>query len=327
MNSKVKVSVIMSVYNESPTMLMESIDSIRNQSISDFEFIIVDDNPQCKKIKTILNYYSDNDSRIKVIKNEKNIGLVKSLNKALKEAKGKYIARMDADDISEINRLEKECNYLLRTNSDIVSSFAKKIDVDGNEIDVWRPKKVEVDNVSKLLQTHNFIIHPTVLFKNDRWINYRSIDSAEDYDLWLRFLTRGKKITILPEYLLKYRIREESITQSNHLLMDLSSKYVLNLYEERKKRNSYKDKFSLNDFYVFLEKRGCFNDRYRTKYNNSFNKYSIVVSKVKNNNLFYIIELFFFFIANPLFLVKLISNLKNRVTRYLVCKSSEDIIK
>lgn len=107
-----QISVIMSVYKEPLDWMAQSIDSILNQIYSDFEFLIVDDNPTDDKLIYFLNDYQKKDSRIKIIVNEQNVGLTKSLNIAIKQAQGKYIARMDADDISCKNRFQVQYDYM-----------------------------------------------------------------------------------------------------------------------------------------------------------------------------------------------------------------------
>ena len=106
---KIEVSVVMSEYNTKEEYLCTAIESILNQTFKDFEFIIVDD---CGKndLDEIVKKY--NDSRIKIVKNDKNRGFVYSLNHGIKQAKGKYIVRMDTDDISDKRRIEKIYNYI-----------------------------------------------------------------------------------------------------------------------------------------------------------------------------------------------------------------------
>lgn len=107
-----KVSVIMSVYKEPVEWLHESIDSILNQTFTDFEFIIICDNPSYDEGIALLYAYKEKDHRIVLIENEKNLGLTKSLNKGITVAKGDFIARMDADDISLPERFEKQMSLL-----------------------------------------------------------------------------------------------------------------------------------------------------------------------------------------------------------------------
>ena len=105
------ISVIMGVYNDS-IFLEEAIQSILNQTFSDFEFIICNDCSTESKVEDILKKYAKIDNRIIIINNQVNSGLAKSLNKCLSIAKGKYIARMDSDDRSLPNRFEVEKNLL-----------------------------------------------------------------------------------------------------------------------------------------------------------------------------------------------------------------------
>ena len=106
-----KVSVVMSVYKEPVEWLHESIDSILNQTFSGFEYIIICDNPEYEEGILLLKGYAKKDNRIRLIFNKENIGLTKSLNIGISIAQGDYIARMDADDISEAKRFEKQLDF------------------------------------------------------------------------------------------------------------------------------------------------------------------------------------------------------------------------
>ena len=104
----IDVSVILSAYNEEERWFREAVESIINQSYENFELILILDNPNNTLLEGIINEYVNKDNRIIYIKNEKNLGLVKSLNKGLSYCRGEYIARMDADDISLPERIEEE---------------------------------------------------------------------------------------------------------------------------------------------------------------------------------------------------------------------------
>ena len=106
------ISVVMSVFKEPLDWIELSINSIRNQSFSDFEFIIVNDNITDIPLKSFLSKLQNIDPRIIILENHENLGLTKSLNRALAIAKGKYIARMDADDISFNQRFQIQFDYL-----------------------------------------------------------------------------------------------------------------------------------------------------------------------------------------------------------------------
>ena len=116
-----KISVIMSVYSERVDWIRKSIDSILNQTYSDFEFIIVNDKPDKEENAQLLEEYAARDSRIKVLTNEENIGLTKSLNKAFALAEGEFIARMDADDMALPERFKIQLEFM-NAHPEIIAS-------------------------------------------------------------------------------------------------------------------------------------------------------------------------------------------------------------
>ena len=117
-----KISVIMSVYN-SNNSLKDSIESILNQTYENLELLICDDVSSDKSYDVCLGY-EKNDSRVRILRNNRNIGLTKSLNKLIKEAKGEIIARQDADDTSEPDRLEKQIKCLVGNELDVCTTRA-----------------------------------------------------------------------------------------------------------------------------------------------------------------------------------------------------------
>ena len=131
------ISVIMSTYHEPLEYVEKSVDSILCQTYGDFEFIISVDDPENRKLIDFLKNKADGDSRIKIIVNEKNIGLPKTLNNAIAVAKGDYIARMDADDISLPDRFECQLKLIEEKNLDLVG--CNIIDIDGKD-NVLNPK-------------------------------------------------------------------------------------------------------------------------------------------------------------------------------------------
>jgi glycosyltransferase involved in cell wall biosynthesis len=208
-----KISVVMPVYN-AEKYLDESIQSILNQSFVDFEFIIINDGSK-DNTKNIIERYKKKDKRIILINNVKNLGLQISLNKGLKVARGKYIARMDADDISLKERFNIQVNYL-ESNPDIylIGGSAIVIDEGGNKLGVFL-KYDDIIRIAKKLRKVNCIIHPSIMFKNTREFFYREkFKTSEDYDLYLRILTSNKKMTNLPNILIKYRISKKSFVST-----------------------------------------------------------------------------------------------------------------
>jgi len=157
---------------------------------------------------------SYNDERIRYIKNDKNLKLIASLNKGLDLAKGEYIARMDADDISLPNRLKKQVDFL-EGNQEIgvLGTWARTIGLENNyEVHF----KQGHDHIRFELFFHNYLHHPTVMLRNNiikkNKIYYENYLHAEDYAFWVK-LTEFTKIEILPEVLLNYRIHESNISE------------------------------------------------------------------------------------------------------------------
>lgn len=211
------VSVIMSIYKEPIEWIKQAIDSILNQTYSNLEFIIVNDCPEREENDRILTEYKRKDSRISLISNETNIGLTKSLNKALDIAKGEYIARMDADDISLPHRFEKQVTYLdNHQDVAVVGSWIMNIDEKGNKIE---EAKYETNPrwVRALMLHNSQVCHPASMYRrtiNDHVVRYdETIKYAQDYALWASLIPYGE-ITNISEVLFCYRKSGQQITSS-----------------------------------------------------------------------------------------------------------------
>lgn len=228
-----KISVIMSVYKETEKELKQSIDSILNQTIENFEFIIVIDYPLEKWRIDYIKGYSDD--RIKIVINDENIGLPKSLNKALDLATGEYIARMDADDIAFPNRFEKQLEFLKETGYDMCGANIKCFNDENDLIDARYPK--EATNVKKLLFLKNCVPHPAYFAKSEvykKLDGYSNIFSCEDYDFILRAVNAGFLIGNVQEILLKYRINLKSISRKNAGMQEIIAEYLRKFYKKNK---------------------------------------------------------------------------------------------
>ena len=213
-----KISVIMPVYN-GERYLRESIESVIGQTFKDFEFIIINDGSKDNSLK-IIEEYRLKDNRIKIIEQE-NSGVIQALNNGIKIAKGEYIARMDADDVSLPERLEKQIFFLEKEKAVLCGSWAITINEEGKEIDKMNyPKSTWLKNKLYLLRGNPFI-HPTVMFKKEEIVKiglYKNHRHIEDYELWTRVVSKYKSINI-PEYLLKYRIHNDQITKKTNCEM------------------------------------------------------------------------------------------------------------
>jgi len=218
-----KISVVMSVYSEPLNWIQEAIDSILKQTFADFEFIIINDNPNNKDLNDFLMMNKINDNRIVIINNEKNIGLTKSLNKGLEIARGEYIARMDADDVSLPNRFEKQIDVL---------DNHKEIGVCGTGIKTFGRIEKIVLHPEKMNEMCLFldspIAHPTVMFRKYilEGIGYdENFKVSQDYALWARLYKNGVEFYNIQEVLLNYRYSDVQIsTQKKSLQYDLARK-------------------------------------------------------------------------------------------------------
>jgi len=230
------VTVIMSVLN-GEKYLRESIDSICNQTLDKFEFIIIDDGSN-DNTQRILQEYSKKYSYIKIITNEENLGQSISKNKAIKIAKGKYIASMDGDDIAHPKRLQKQADYL-ESHHDIylVGSNTNIIDHEGSLKIKLRENGGNV-TINNILKNKKNPCHSTIMFRNigSSTVLYRNkIIYVQDKDLYLRILESGFKIYILREKLLNYRSHPDQITSSKIKENSFFLMKVHQFYHERKK--------------------------------------------------------------------------------------------
>ena len=227
------ISIIMSTYKEEENLLRESIESILNQTYKDFEFIIILDHPENDLHKRIIEKYSKIDNRIRFFVNEKNIGLTGSLNRGLSLAKGEYIARMDADDISLPYRLERQLEYIKKNQYDLIGDITQMIDEDGNSIYSIQKVPTDFNKIKKALRYGQCIAHPTWLGRKEvfDYLNgYRNIPFCEDFDFTLRVVLNGFKISNLNETVLKYRMTKNSISRNNLYDQYLYMKYITNEY-------------------------------------------------------------------------------------------------
>jgi glycosyltransferase involved in cell wall biosynthesis len=257
-----KVSVIMSVYNDEE-YVQEAVDSILNQTFKDFEFIIINDGSTDRTLDILQSY---NDDRVILLNNEKNIGLVKSLNRGLENAKGQYIARADGDDISFPNRFEKQIRFLdEHPNVGLISSSAIIIDATGNEIEMSE-LATENEEIRTIFLKGNCIWHTSSIFKSDcvkKVGKYREwFRNAEDYDLWLR-LIKYYDVANIGDPLCKVRIVNGSMsTGTEKEIEQMEYQNFARLFAEQRRLYGYDEleKNSKNWFFMkSLNSRFYFN--------------------------------------------------------------------
>ncbi len=220
-----QITVLMPVHN-GEKYLREAIDSIINQTYTDFEFLIINDGSTDSSRDIIL---SSDDLRIRLVDNDENMGLTKSLNKGIRHAAGEYIARQDADDVSYPKRLEKQVRFLERNRDHAAVGSCIHIINKKSKIKGTLRKPLESDLISETLQKNNCIAHGSVLMRKNGLLEVglydESIDVAQDYDLFIR-LSEKFKLANLPDILYGWRNRKGNISNERRQLQRLYNKII-----------------------------------------------------------------------------------------------------
>lgn len=247
-----KISVVMSVYN-GEKYLKEAIDSVIAQTFKDFEFIIINDGSTDNSL-SIINSYDDN--RIKLLNNDKNMGLIYSLNRGFEVANGKYIIRFDADDICLKNRFQVQYDYMEENNDVAMMSAYATWFIDGkNFIRKTIKSDMEYEKIKAKFIFENHINHSCVILRNEiiKKESYR-YDSKylhiEDYGLWLN-IAKKYKVTTLDKSLLLCRISRNSVTSMAN--RDMKSRQMIYkiIYDEIYNLIGYKP--SEEDYNIHFE--------------------------------------------------------------------------
>lgn len=205
------LSVLLPVYN-AEKYVFDAIESVLNQTYKDFEFIIINDGSTDRSLEIIKSF---DDSRILLI-DQKNAGLAKTLNRGLHLARGKYIARMDADDICMRSRFEEQINYLtVHPEIGLLGTAVELINEKGEHLYYDSPLITHKILTNVMINQGNPIKHPTVMFKKDIAVSCGGYNEAigkyfEDYMLW-HLMSMRCKVDNLPKILLKYRLTSTSI--------------------------------------------------------------------------------------------------------------------
>lgn len=213
------ISVILPVYN-CEKYIEESVRSILDQTVDDFELIVIDDGSTDESMK-IVSALAFEDNRIRVLKNDTNIGLIYTLNRGLQEATGDFIARMDADDRSHIDRFEKQLLYLdMNPNVYLCSCKVRYFGGKSEVIEYnYTPAQTKVE-----LLYHNGVNHPgymmrSALIKEEHRTYNPKYLHAEDYEFVVN-VSRSHEVGIVPEVLLDYRIHENQVSGVNAKISD-----------------------------------------------------------------------------------------------------------
>ena len=225
------ISVIMSVFDTPDDWLAQSIESILQQTYQNIEFIIIDD--CCKKSnKKILNFFKEKDKRIVLLKNEKNLGLTKSLNRGLKVAHGDFIARIDADDLALPDRFERQLKCFSVNKKLVICGTSAWILKDAKKIPFDVPV-ISSKSLKCMLCWNDVFIHPSVMLnahimrKNNLFYD-ECFKTAQDYELWCR-LSKFGDVMNMPNRLCIYRVHEKQVSFVSSMLQAQNrNKIILN---------------------------------------------------------------------------------------------------
>ncbi len=216
LKKKPEISVLISVYN-GDVFLRPALESILEQSFSDFECIVIDDASSDQTAK-ILAEYASKDVRIRIFKNEKNVGLTASLNRGLSHCEGRYVARMDADDIASKERFMTQY-WFMEEHPDVAASGScvAVIDESGKLLGEKNLALTYEEIKSKMLFNNQFI-HSTLFFRTDILKSLGGYDEtfqkSQDYELMLRLCSRYPVVN-LKEKLLQFRLHGDSLSWTN----------------------------------------------------------------------------------------------------------------
>lgn len=253
------VTVLMSVCN-CRRYVRQAVESILGQTYTDYEFLIVEDGSNDGS-DAILDDYAGRDPRIRILRNNENAGLIRSLNRGLEEARGAFVARMDADDVAFPKRLEKQVAHL-QTHRDCVllGSRVLSIDEDGDPI-CREHQKARHEDIERLLLCGigGAVPHPTAMYRREDTVTaggYREqYPACEDLDLWLRLAERGR-LANLQEILLRYRRHFGSVCWQKYDLQKQSAEAALRDAYRRRGQNPPLDLMSR-----FMLKRTTLDER------------------------------------------------------------------
>ena len=331
------ISVLMSVYKEKPEWLEESINSILNQTFKDFEFIIINDNPEGVEQKAVLDKYQKLDDRIVVVQNPHNLGLAKSLNRGLEIAKGKYVARMDADDISLLDRFSIQYHFM-EDNLDVeLCGGKRKILEDGYIRRISDGILCSEQEIRSAMFFTSPIIHPTVFFRRGNLLYNDFFKVSQDYELWERYLELNKKVVNINKFLLLYRMSScqsstlKIIEQMNNTKV-VRSRYLMfcdiNLTEEENDMlglaflSNHKLSFlKFKNLLILLDKLFRQIESDSRFDNKAFEKYALRLLLLSYRNVEGKVKAFFYLVISRMFTIQsLIFNLRNIMYSIFDCK-------
>lgn len=273
MNLTPLISVLIPVYNVE-LFVFDAVNSICAQTYKNLEIIVVDD---CSTDRTyeVVEEIKKNDNRIKLFRNKENLKIAKTLNFALLQVTGEFIARMDGDDFSEPTKIEKQYLFL-KNNPEFVLVGTNYILEDESGKEISRTHYLsDFSKIKKILRYESPVAHIWLTTRKiyDEIGEYR-MSGVEDYDFLLRLVSKGFKISNLEEYLYKVRLRNGNTISTMGLKQRKSAEFAYKLYKERILKNNY-DSYSdsLYKAETLVSEANLLKFKKSSKYYNSFLKY------------------------------------------------------
>ena len=267
----IAISVVMAVYREKIEYIETAVESILSQTFRDFEFIIILDDPTNEEALNVMEKYKALDDRVIILINERNLGLAMSLNRGIEIAKGKYIARMDADDRAWPERFQTQFDYLEKnTHVSILGTNKNFMDESGVIISKGGHLPTTVEDIAKMMKYTNVMVHSSVMMRIEdikRIDCYRDFPTTQDLDLWLRALSAGLIICNLDEFLMDYRINSQGISMSKAFRQSLIGTYIRELAKERIETGE--DSFSQQNLQKYLSDHKADDPEETKKYNDA----------------------------------------------------------
>lgn len=213
------VSVVLPCF-DAERFLPEALDSLLTQTYRHLEIVAIDDGSR-DATPLILQQHAARDPRVRVLQNRANVGLIETLNRGVSESDGEFIARMDADDVSAPDRIERQVNALLqRSDSDIVGAGIRLVDKAGRRLGTRPPRCRGPEGARFMALFATPLGHPTLLARANVLRSHRYGGSpnslhTEDYELFTRMLCAGVRFLNLREFLVSVRVRSEGVSLDN----------------------------------------------------------------------------------------------------------------
>lgn len=247
--NELKYSVLMSVYyKEKPVYLKDCILSMLNQSILPDEIIVVRDGAVTEELQFVLDELSNNNI-IKIIELSENVGLGKALSIGLNECKNELVARMDTDDISNINRCEKQLEqFKTDHNLSVLGTAVEEFIDEPRNVIAYKEVKITSEEINRQMKYRNPMNHPTVMFKKSDVLKsggYKHFYLNEDYYLWLRMMQLGFKFKNIDEPLVKMRVSDDTYQRRGGWNYFLNQKRLLDYMLNNKMLNIFEYMFNI----------------------------------------------------------------------------------